>query len=245
MSSTFHGITPGVAFGKPGPFAALVAAGSSLLTGLVSWWDLDEESGVRADSVIASGNDLTDNNTVLYAAGKIGNAASHVAAQTENLSKASTIFPTSYHVAGWIKPTTVAGTIHFFDCGGAWPNTVQVAIAINGGKIQATIGDGTGFVQTNSTTGPSAGVWNFFDVSYDESTKKTSVSLNNEEPVVGSALSNTADRTSATLYLGCFLDGSSFDYGGEMDLVGIWSRVLTADERTELYNAGSGLDYPF
>ena len=47
--------------------------GSSLTTNLISYWKLDETSGTRVDSV--GNNDLTDNNTVLYGAGKQGNGA--------------------------------------------------------------------------------------------------------------------------------------------------------------------------
>jgi hypothetical protein len=32
---------------------------------------------------------------------------------------------------------------------------------------------------------------------------------------------------------------------GQIDEVAIWSRVLTSDERTELFNAGAGKFYPF
>jgi len=57
------------------------------LSGLVSWWSLDETSGTRYDGY---GNfDLTDNNTVGYAAGLQGNAASFVRANSEYLSVAS------------------------------------------------------------------------------------------------------------------------------------------------------------
>ena len=43
--------------------------------------------------------------------------------------------------------------------------------------------------------------------------------------------------------------GRSKAYGrymnGSIDLVGVWSRMLTDDEITELYNLGAGKDYPF
>jgi hypothetical protein len=46
------------------------------LTNLISWWSLDEASGSRADKHGA--NTLTDNNTVLSAAGKKSNAGNFV-----------------------------------------------------------------------------------------------------------------------------------------------------------------------
>jgi hypothetical protein len=35
------------------------------------------------------------------------------------------------------------------------------------------------------------------------------------------------------------------DLDGSMDGWGVWSRILTTDELTTLYNGGAGLDYPF
>jgi hypothetical protein len=41
-------------------------------------------------------------------------------------------------------------------------------------------------------------------------------------------------------------DAAAADYwDGLIDEVGFWKRVLTADERTTLYNGGNGLAYPF
>ena len=108
MSSVFHGITAGRAFGKPGPFigSAAAAPASTLLTGLVSWWKLDEESGTRADAV--GTNHHTDNNTVGYASGKIGNAANFVAANSESLTLGiAGVIPfgtEDFSVSFWLKP---------------------------------------------------------------------------------------------------------------------------------------------
>jgi hypothetical protein len=39
--------------------------------------------------------------------------------------------------------------------------------------------------------------------------------------------------------------GSNRAMGGSIQRVGLWNRVLTAPERDAIYNAGSGIDYPF
>lgn len=57
---------------------------STLLVGIFAHWPLDEESGTRYDTV--DSNHLTDNNTVGFASGKIGNAASFVASNGESLT---------------------------------------------------------------------------------------------------------------------------------------------------------------
>src|SRR3990167_8235506 len=48
-------------------------AHAALRDNMVAWWELNEESGTRVDA--HSTNDLTDNNTVLFGTGIVGNAA--------------------------------------------------------------------------------------------------------------------------------------------------------------------------
>lgn len=51
---------------------------STVTTGLVSYWDLNEESGIRYDQVTANANDLTDNNTVTSTGGTCLNAVTQI-----------------------------------------------------------------------------------------------------------------------------------------------------------------------
>ena len=39
-------------------------------------------------------------------------------------------------------------------------------------------------------------------------------------------------------------NNAAYYHDGLIDEVGVWSRLLTADEKTALYNSGSGLAYP-
>jgi hypothetical protein len=48
----------------------------------------------------------------------------------------------------------------------------------------------------------------------------------------------------APFHLGRNEEGLSW-LNGRLDGVSIWKRILAAAERTQLYNSGSGLDYPF
>ena len=38
--------------------------------------------------------------------------------------------------------------------------------------------------------------------------------------------------------------GNSYYYNGILDEIGVWDRELTSTEVTELYNSGSGKQYP-
>jgi hypothetical protein len=54
-------------------YRRLLASGSTLLDGMQNWWELNEASGIRYDSV--GGAHLSEVNTVGYGDGKIGSAA--------------------------------------------------------------------------------------------------------------------------------------------------------------------------
>jgi hypothetical protein len=73
----------------------------------ISHWSLDETSGVRYDSSTTS-NDLSDNNTVLYATGKLDNAGDFELSNSEWLSitdaSQTSLEPsTAFSVSGWYK----------------------------------------------------------------------------------------------------------------------------------------------
>lgn len=216
--------------------------------GLVSYWDLSEASGDRADS--HGSNTLTDNNSVLSvinASGAMHNAAaSFVAANNESLSVADYTAPADYSISVWTKANSLASLpMHFLNAINSWPNNTQFAIAFNnvGGidKIQATVGDGSDYKQFASTDAVAAATWYHIVLTYTSADKTGRLYVNNVDG--GSdTLTGAADRTAATLNVG---DWGSYNLDGLIDEVAIWSRVLTADERTELFNLGRGKYYDF
>ena len=91
---------------------------------------------------------------------------------------------------------------------------------------------------------PAENEWYFLAVSFDGTT--STVSLNAGTPVSGS---NTGTSAGATQEIGLVNNGIINDYrlitGSKLDELGIWERVLTQQEITELYNNGTGKTYPF
>lgn len=81
------------------------------LTSLVSWWDLNEMSGVREDS--HGSNDLTDNNTVLVNAGAVINPAE----SGDSISLALDQFPSLNHItaAAFAERPILLNGVHVFD----------------------------------------------------------------------------------------------------------------------------------
>ncbi len=111
-------------------------------SGLVSYWPLNETSGTRYD--VVGTNHLTDVNTVGYATGKHGNAASFVAASNQILSHAAlNAFSGDYTIAMWVKSSLLAGTYYFFSASGGpylyWTNTTNSFTLIHGTGTVAVI----------------------------------------------------------------------------------------------------------
>jgi hypothetical protein len=230
---------------------------STLLNSLISYWKLDETSGTRVDS--AGSNNLTDNNTVGSATGKIGNAASFVAANSEYLSVADNAtldLTTAMTISLWVKPDVIAQQkviISKFDnfVSGSWAliqwdDELRVHIA---NSTQSTNISSANRVET-SGLGLSSGVWQHIVVVYDGSQSSTSrVKLYLDNVDESSKLSGawpdaTLINSTSPLTVGRVL-GLPWFFDGDIDEIGIWGRVLTASERTELYDSGSGVTYPF
>lgn len=222
----------------------------SLSDNLVAYWKLDEASGTRVDST-GRGNDLTDNNTVTSNTGILSNAAEFVAANSEYLSHATnddlaTILGRGLTISAWVYlhgSFSGAGQVVAKDDDAA--NSRDYTLDVDASKFRFyTDGGGGGIISHPATlstetwyhvvawyTGSSSG-----GVALNAGTATTSA-LANADPV---SLSTAEFRIGAREYPA--FEGYFF---GRIDEVGIWHRVLTEDEITELYNGGAGLNYPF
>lgn len=212
----------------------------ALTDNLVSWWSLDEASGTRYDS--HGTNHLTDNNTVGSATGKVGNAASFVAANSESLSivdNASLSMGAGVRltIAAWVHATSLA-----FENNIVAKRTghLEYYLRVRNNRFDFEV-SATGATPVYTVVGANTittGVWYFVVAGYDG----TNLFL---------SINDGALRTTA--YIGDIFDGtSSFVVGsrgtndywtGEIDEVAIWKRALSSAEITELYNSGAGVSY--
>lgn len=225
------------------------AAASSLLTSLVAYWKLDELSGTRVDAT-GRGNDLTDNNTVTQATGKVGSAGQFAAANSESLShvdNADLSIDPSDTVAAWVyldtktaNRTIVAKANH--------PSTREFVLYYDFGAnrfiVDVVFGDASNPVAVaNSFGSPSTGVWYFVTGWLDSVLATANIQINN------GAIDSVATTGSPVDGNGTFALGEWQNLGrymdGRIDEVGLWKRVLTAAERTALYNGGAGRTHPF
>lgn len=212
----------------------------ALKTNLISWWTLDETSGTRNDS--HGSNHLTDYNTVTYTTGKKSNAASFASANSEYLSI------TDASQTGLDISTT--GTWSYWIYFVSDTDAVVIDKTAAGSSsywIQHQIGTGTTQRFSNSaetgldiTATMNTGTWYHCVWTYNAGTVEFFLNGTSQGTASGgtSLTNSTAPFTLGRVnkYTGNYLNGY-------MDEVGVWSRVLTGAEITELYNSGNGMTY--
>lgn len=226
-------------------------APSSLLTGLVAYWKMDEASGTRVDSG-PNGLHLTPSNAPVSVTGTIGDAALFEQASSQYLSHPDDVL---LRVNGdwtwsfWVKMTTAEGNNGFLAKIDENTSVIEYAIGYWSGGDSRILG----FLDDGSTSGnfysptPSpaiADTWYHILFQYDISENKAAFSVDGAALVWQTWGSGVQTSGEGPLYIG--RDLWNFDYAdAAIDEVGFWSRLLTTEERAALYNGGAGVTYPF
>ena len=214
------------------------------ITSLEAWWKLDETSGNRADS--HGSNTLTDNNTVLYGAGKVLNAADFELDNSEFLSSADnaslSFADEDFSIGTLIKPETLPGGndlgIVNKDDG---VNREYVCVIDNASNkpIFYVFTNGAVFASVSGASALQEGVWTTLIFGHDSVANVVWISMD------GGAKETTAFAT------GCNDDTADFKlgkhittyYDGLMDDTFVYRKTLTADNITWLHNGGSWRSY--
>jgi hypothetical protein len=221
---------------------------------LKAFWELEEASGTRADSHSVGPYDLTDNNTVTSTTGKVGNAASFEESNQEWLSRASTADlqggNTDFTVMAWFRPdenlTSIAmAVVGKVDTGNVANFEYVLELSVSP-RLNFRVGDGSTTLAVDCTNGGtiSTATW-YLGFGWHDS-------VNN---VIGVALYGGSSSTANTSAWTTGVASSSEDFrigriasqysyfDGEIDQVGFWRRVLSSQDRDDLYNSGAGLSY--
>lgn len=212
-------------------------------TDLVAWWSLNEESGTRADN--AGSNNLTDNNTVGYAAGVQGNAANFTALNNEALTiadNANLRANGSFSIGGWfyLKSSGVSQDIATKWITGTGNREYALRVTASNKLTFFASNDGTTYIQAE-TPALSTSTWYFAIAWFDAGTGYAHIQLDNgttanSAGTIASILSGSNSFALSRL--------GSLTLDGYEDEIFIYNgRTLSADERSWLYNAGSGRRY--
>lgn len=225
---------------------------STLTTGLVSYWDLEETSGTRYD--LHGANNLTDDSSVGSATGKIGNGADFESSSSDTLSKIDGVgglkITGNLSIAFWFKSEsdTIAGglvskyhetsdersyTIHQ-DSGGAGKISFRISSDGTSGNTKIL----------TSTSALTNGVFYHIVCVFTANTRMEIFINGSSDASDTTSIPASIYNSVADFYLGRTHLSANVRYvDGVVDEVGIWSKALTSDEITDLYNGGSGLPY--
>lgn len=203
-------------------------------SGFVSYFQLNETSGTRVDAY--GDNDLSEVNTVGSAAGKVGNGANLIAANSEYLtitdgSQVTLDIVRDFSIFAWVKPATTGITHTLIDKGGL--SLQGYALLIENASNQIEFFQNNGGVK--STSSVSAGVWTYGGGTWDGATKRTY--FDSVQQATGASTTLPVD-TAADFYIGR-RDGGTPNYADAvMDEVIIATRYFRDEEIKALYIKG-------
>jgi hypothetical protein len=220
----------------------------ALSDNLVSYFKFDNNVTDEVGS-----NSLTTTSGTSYVTGLLGDAIRFTTTGYSNKTSASGFNtgtgPISFSF--WIKATSWAasGAGYWVMVVGNGSNTNDYVLAVSSGtstsQMRVIIGNGS----STSTSGDvncslSGSAWTHVVVTRDGTAWQ--VYRNGSALSSGTYSTNrTATASNRLQVRGGLNNGDPPNVQQDIDEVGIWNRVITADEVAELYNGGAGLAYPF
>lgn len=232
---------------------------STLLTSLVSFWEMQEASGTRYDA--HGTNHLTASGTggVGQAAGKVGWGADFESGDSDRLTVADNgtlpLSGSGHDISAfmWIKFETATHE-------GGWSSLIQHYKQSGNNRSWAFYngGSGTNLAIELSTNGsastssatvswtPSTATWYHVGFTYDVSAGEVKFYVDgSQQGATQTGLDTSYFNSTDNLRLGNFYDDTTASgrFDGVMDQVGLWTKVLTSGEITDLYNGGDGMGY--
>jgi len=221
----------------------------ALTDNLISYWELEEGIGTRVDAVVATGNDLTDHNTVDVSGGVVGSCAQFVTANSEYLSRASNASlqtgDIDYSFVAWVK-RLAGGDQYYLSKTGATEGEYFLYYFDGSERFRfiafgPSYGDIGGLAQADTFGATSGNTWYMLFCCHDSVNNVTKISVNagamDSTPTTGAAAAtNDAFEMGARTIVTGYMTGN-------IDQVGFWKRVLSPAEVTQLYNGGAGMSY--
>lgn len=223
---------------------------NSLTFGLVAYWNLDEASGQRNDSHTGALH-LTDNNTVGASATggpDSGQCADFVVANSEYFSRADNagfaIGDRDWTIAGFFYVNSLTTTRGLAGHGGQEDGWDLLALSTGNvtfrSRNAADTGSNTAVVKASAY---SAATWAFVLAQFTALSDTASLNVNNSGSPATQTWTNGTHVENPAFGLGARNGSGSTPHDGREAYWGIWTRILTAAEKTFLYNAGAGRNY--
>lgn len=232
---------------SPYTFEITVIVQSTLNNSLAAYYKAEEATAANRASQV-NGYTLTDHNSVAQVAGKVGNALQTVAASSQFLDIADTAdfrgLDRDWSFDLWLRvDASLGGTPKAFHKGtGTTPGTLDYQLQTNGTTLQLQVSNGT-TITTLNVGSIVVGTWAYVYVEHDSAANLLGGSVNNASLTTTAFSGNNSHLPGGTFKL-CCANGVSFA-SDSIDELGHWTRKLTSTERTNRYNSGNGMTYPF
>jgi hypothetical protein len=216
----------------------------ALKDGLVSYYSLDETSGIVEDS--HGDNNGTNNGATRGITGKINNAFdfdgdNDYVELPDDLGLNS---PTGISIGGWFKLDSTSSEQRVLTLNAEEDNPyISFRLNLEGtaNKIGVALHSSQGEIKLEHI-GATLTEWNFIYITSVEGSN-AKLYVNGVERDSSTDVGDYSRTTSAHKnYLGTSRNLNKY-LDGKIDEVGIWSRALTSSEIGQLYNGGDGLSY--
>lgn len=213
-------------------------------------YKFDESSGNATDD---SGNGFTATNSgivgVTYGSALINNGAIFgVANSYFNVAGLQTYQPTNFTLNVWVYRatglTTFTNAIASFD-----DNDIDIGVGgslnANPNTVVVEVWNGSSTDVCHSTATIPNNTWTMITV--DRSSNVTHIYINAGSNDTAGTCTSTPfwESPDTAFHISADANGVGRSFGGTMDIYAIWDRVLTSQERTDIYNSGAGCQYPF
>lgn len=199
-----------------------------------------------ADVTDAHGsNTLTNNGTTPFVAGKVGNAADfNGSSQWLSIvdNAALSMGDIDFFIQAWAKFDTLTDTRMVVSKGNVGTAALEYAIyGASNNTLNFRIDNGTAVFPTVTFAGISTATW-YHVIGYHDATANTIGIVVNDGTPVTTAWSGGSQDAGEPFRIG--EDGSSARWmDGPVDQVGIWKRMPSAADITQLFNSNNGLSY--
>ena len=212
------------------------AQAATLLTNIEGYWKLDGNS----TDATGNGNNGTDT-SITYSSsyGIINQGTLNTSSSNIDIADSASLqINTAITVCGWARVTTSGNYGTIFQKGQLY------LLRTNGSTSQAEFYMRGLSSDLLSTTVLSLNTWYFICGVYDGSTMSIYINgtSDNSKAQTGSITTST---NAASIGWDSYDTGSNTHFLGDLDEIGVWSRALSGTEISQLYNSGTGLQYPF
>ena len=212
----------------------------ALIDGLQSYYKAD------GDALDAHGSDNGTYVPGTYVTGIIGNGFSLDGINDSVTGVHMLADATSFTVSAWINGDSYASASGIYKTSGAGNSPIELVwFSVQSEKLYLQMrGNSGALVTAGGVTTLTAGTWYHVVATYDSSDESIEIFVDTvtagTNTYTGISWSNVDEAA-----IGEITGSSPFEFDGVIDEVGIWNRVLSGAEITELYNSGAGVAYPF